>query len=360
MSNLNGKYINGENAWDVYVKTNQYRAFTKYEMDAGTREVEFYTKFTDIPKNPSDIILSYGDKFIIISPQTYNAGLDKYANIRFNNIPGYIKTSAIRRPLGNLKEERTLFLSKINIDKLREISGIGRVNSNGVSINVPGIGMLSNIVDVEKVSNKIHGKDAKTDILFRNSSGKRVFYLSHKNNGGSDAFSQYAGETESISGSFKNSPSFFNYPEVQSYLTRLYNLYSDAVNETKIVKNNPFDSSGRLTKGIYRYINDPQLVNNAVFGSRINAIGQGQFIFTPSLYATGDIYFDLSFSSEYFSSGNTDTFMNNNSSYRAVLYTSNRIGRPTATPYGDIPNIKTGIYPKYYASSSVPIDTFII
>lgn len=360
MSNLGGKYINGKSAWDVYVKNNQYRSFTKYEIDAGVREAAFYTKFTDIPKKPSDIILSYGDKFNIISAQTYNVGLEKYANIRFNNLTGYIKTSDIRKPVGKLTEERTLFLSKTNIDKLCEISGIGRGNLNGVTINVPGVGILNSIVDVERVSNKIHGKDIKSDLVFRDFSGRRVLYLSHKNTGGADAFTQYAGETETVSGSFKTPSIFFNHPEVQSYLTRLYNLYSDAINETKIVKNNPFDSSGRLVRSLYRYINDSQLVSNAVFGDRINAIGQGQFIFTPSLYNTGDIYFDMTFRSEYFVSTNIGPFIDNNSSYRAVLFTSNRIGRPTATPYGDIPNLKTGIYPKYYASSAVSIDTFNI
>ena len=369
-SNLGGNHRSGKSTWDVYVKNNPHRSTIKYEITDGYPIVQFFEQTSHIPNKPSMISLKTGDKFDIVGVQVHTNNQSKYANIRFGGRTGYIKITAIRKPTkqkGGTAEERALNLARENLQHCLEIAGLGRGNDTGIELTIPGVGNFVGIVDVEKVENRIHGREAKSDFIFKNSLGKKLCYISHKDGSGPGAFAQYGGVSESSSGSFKNASSIYSNSEVQNYLSKLYNLYDDAVSGKNQVNNNPFDSTGRLKTALYSYIQNSVLANQAIYGpdypgekgpDNVHMIGQGYFIFKPFVYDTGDVYFQLGFSSQVHLNGDVNVFMDDSSGYRATLITTNRPGRPTGTPLGNVPNTRTGIYPKSYRASAISIDTF--
>jgi hypothetical protein len=370
-SNLGGTHRSGKSTWDVYVKGNPNRISVLYEITSGYPMVQFFEKTSDIPNRPSMISLKTGDKFNILGVNTFSSGQSKYANIRFNGKSGYVKITTIRKPTKRnalFAEERALSLAKENLQKCAEISGIGRGNATGIELRIPGVGTFIGITDIEKVSNKIHGRESKSDFIFKNILGKKLIHISHKDGIGPSAFSQYGGVSETSSGSFTEPSNIYNNSEVQEYLTKLYNLYDDAISGKNEIKNNPFDSSGTIKSSVYKFVQSSLLVNQSVYGpdysgsygpDNVNLIGQGDFIFKPYVDGEeGDIYFELQFSGGYYVNGDVSKFMNDSTGYRATFITSNRLGRPTRTPLGSIPNTRTGIYPKAYRSSAVSIDSF--
>ena len=353
--------------WPKYVTNNPNSANIKYSIDSGVSNEPVYKNIT---LKQVILTLNAGQEVNIISKQFTQIGRSKYAHIRVNGKTGYIRIRAIRKPTkgGADAEQRTLDATIATLQKLQEISGIGRGNNIGIDLLVPGIGMFTGITSIEKVPNKIHGREAKSDFAFKNALGKKILFISHKNGTGPDAFNQYGGVSESSSGNIQDAAKIYNNVEVQTYLSRLYQLYDDAVNRGRLIPNNPFNSSGKLTKVVYKLVTSSQLVNESVYGpdyggsygpDNVHLIGQGQFIFNPLVNSDGDIYYRLSFSGLMELNGKTGSFLDNNSGYRATLITTFRDGRPTQTPNGPVPRTRTGIYPKRYRQSAISIDTLL-
>jgi hypothetical protein len=352
--------------WVKYVSSNPNSSNIKYPIENGVINEPIYTS-----TSLKDIVdyVSTGNFVNIISKQFFQIGKSKYAHVKINSKTGYIRIYAIRKPTGKggaESEQRTLDATSATIQKLEEVAGIGRGNTTGIDILVPGVGMFLGITSIQKVTNRIHGREAKSDFVLKNNLGKGVLYISHKDGNGPDAFGQYGG-VSTVAGNIQDASRIYNHPEVQQYLIRLYQLYSDATGGAKKISNNPFNTSGKLTKAVYSLIQDPNLINMSVYGpdyggpygpDNVHLIGQGQFIFNPLVNNDGDVYFRLSFSGHQSLNGQTKDFLNDSSGYRAVLITTYRTGRPTQTPGGPVPETRTAIYPRRYRQSAVPIESF--
>lgn len=362
MATLGGKPAD----WVKYVSNNPSSANIKYPIENGIVNEPIYKNIT--LKEVVDYV-NAGTSVNIISKQFTQIGRSKYANIRLNGKTGYIRINAIRKPTGKGgadAEQRTLDATINTIQKLEEVAGIGRGNRVGIDVLVPGIGMFAGITSIEKVPNRIHGREAKSDFAFKNALGRGVLYISHKDGSGPDAFGQYGG-VSTVAGSIQDAAKIYNHQEVQQYLTKLYRLYSDAISGAPKIKNNPFNADGKLTKAIYSLVKDPSLVNMSVYGpdyggaygpDNVHLIGQGQFIFNPLINDDGDIYFRLSFSGHQALNGQTKEFLDDTSGYRATLITTYRTGRPTQTPNGPVLETRTAIYPRRYRQSAISIDSF--
>jgi hypothetical protein len=360
MATLGGKPAD----WVKYVANNPNSANIKYPIENGIVNEPVYQNIT--LKNVIGYV-SAGNEVNIISKQFTQVGKSKYANIRLNGKTGYLRITAIRKPTGRIDvEKRTLDATINTLQTLQEVSGIGRGNRVGIDLLVPGVGMFIGITSIEKVSNKIHGRQSKSDFVFKNALGKAVLYISHKDGTGPDAFGQYGG-VSTVAGNIQDAAKIYNHPEVQQYLNKLYRLYADAVSGASMINNNPFNGSGKLTRAVYYPIKDPTLINMSVYGpdygnnygpDNVHLIGQGQFIFNPLVNSEGDVYFRLSFSGHQSLNGQTKDFLDDSSGYRAVLMTTFRTGRPTQTPGGAVPETRTAIYPRRYRQSAVLIDNF--
>lgn len=362
MATLGGKPAD----WGKYVANNPNSANIKYSIENGIVNEPIYKNAT--LKEVVEYV-NAGNQVNIISKQFTQVGRSKYANVRINGKTGYLRITAIRKPTGRGgadAEQRTLDATINTIQRLEEIAGIGRGSRIGIDILVPGIGMFIGITGIEKVSNRIHGREAKSDFVFKNALGRGVLYISHKDGTGPDAFGQYGG-VSTIAGNIQDASKIYNHPEVQQYLNKLYQLYSDAISGAPRIRNNPFNSSGKLTRAVYSLVTDPALVNMSVYGpdyggaygpDNVHMIGQGQFVFSPFANDEGDIYFRLSFSGHESLNGQTQEFLNDASGYRATIITTFRNGRPTQTPGGAVPQTRTAIYPRRYRQSAVDIYSF--
>lgn len=357
--------ISSDKDWNKYVRDNPQSTSTKYPVENGVINEPVFTN-----TNYRDILTYVSEKEIvnIISKNPNMRGRSKFANVRVNGRTGYLRAGAIRKPTGKGgadAEQRTLDVTINNLNLLSEVAGIGKNNKVGIDLLVPGLGFFLGVSKIEKVPNRIHGREAKSDFVMKNSLGKGVLFISHKDGTGPQAFGQYGG-VSGIAGNIQDAAKIYNQPEIQRYLTRLHELYSDATGGTPQIRNNPFNSTGKLTKAVYALVMDPTLVNMSVYGpdyggafgpDNVHMIGQGSFIFNPLVNDEGDIYFRLSFSGHQALNGDVRDFMNNSSGYRATIITTFRSGRPTQTPNGPVPETRTAIYPRRYRSSAIQIDT---
>lgn len=352
--------------WVKYVVNNPKSTSIKYPIENGIVNEPVYKTI-----KLSEVIdyVNTGNEVNIVSNQFVQVGRSKYANVKLNGKTGYLRISSIRKPTGKGgadAEQRTLDATVSTIQKLEEVAGIGGGNKIGIDILVPGIGMFVGITGIEKVPNRIHGREAKSDFAFKNALGKRVLFISHKDGTGPDAFGQYGG-VSTVAGNIQDAAKIYNHPEVQQYLTKLYRLYSDSIGQASKIKNNPFNSSGKLKNAVFSLIRDSSLVNMSVYGpdyggeygpDNVHMIGQGHFIFNPLVNSDGDVYFRLSFSGHQSLNGQTKEFLDDASGYRAVIITTFRSGRPTQTPQGVVPETRTAIYPRRYRQSAISIDSF--
>ena len=354
--------------WDKYVKNNPQSASIDYVVENNVVDAPVYKNMAlkEVVMN-----VSTGQKLKITTNNFTQIGRSKYANVRIGSKSGLLRITNIRKPTGRGgadAEQRTLDFTVDQLRKLEEVANIGRGNRGGIDLLIPGIGMRLGITSVEKVPNRIHGREAKSDFVLKNALGKGVVFISHKDGDGPNAFGQYGG-VSGVAGNIQDASLIYSNPEVQAYLTKLYRLYDDAVSGSRQIGNNPFSAEGRLMRAVSSPVQSSTLINQSVYGpdfggafgpDNVHLIGQGQFVFNPLINSDGDIYFRLSFTGHMSLNGQVnDDFANNASGYRATLITTYRAGRPTQTPLGSVPLTRTAIYPKNYRLSAININTLL-
>ena len=359
MANLGGNIKN----WDKYANIN-----TQYFVENGIQREPIYSSSNLELKNVVKYV-SEGEPLKLTSNRFVTIGNSRYARVKTSTKSGLLRITAIRKPTdNNTIEKRVIEVTNKTIKEL-----IGRCNSNekyGIDIII-GSYKFENIIGIEKVQNRIHGREVKSDFALINGGNQKVFFISHKSGTTPESFSQYGGISER-SGSVIN-----QHPEVQNYLNKLYDLYSDAISKSNNKKfiTNPFDQNGRLKNGVYSFIEDDNLIGYSVYGpnfgrsfgiENVHMIAQGEFIFKPIKDDNGDIYYKLYFSGSQVFNPDVSKFKNKDSGYRAVLLTTYRRDRSTKIPTNKItpqvikiiPQVRTGIYPKNYRGSAEPIDSY--
>lgn len=370
MATLADRTTSGLESWDVYVKSNPRWNTVQFTIENGEINVPVYASVSDIPQSPQQAInkrplytVSQGNAVMIRENDYRVVGRSRYAKISYNQKVGYINITKIRKPTrsGDEVERRYLNLIQENLEQLKINSSTGTID-----ITINGLPPIIGVDKIEKVTNTIHGRLTKSDFVFKNKRGSTLLHVSHKAGESPTAFGQYGGISE-VAGNIQDASLIYNDSEVQSYLTRLYQLYSDGIGERQI-ENNPFSADGSLDRGLYREINGATLINRSIFGpdyggqrgsDNVDLVAQGHFVFDPVRSSTGDIMYNLSFTGGHEVNGNISKFTDSTSGYRAVLMTTYRAGRPTQTPSGSVPLTRTAIYPRYYRGSAINIDTLL-
>ena len=152
------------------------------------------------------------------------------ANVQIGNKKGYVLINKIKKPTKapDSVEKRTISMAQTDLDKLKEKAGVGKKRISGIDIEVDGFGLITDVATVEKVPERVNGREAKADIVLKNSKGTRLIYISHKAAGGAKAFQQYGGISETAG--TKEMPGLvYNNPEVQKFLNDLYSLYKSSL-----------------------------------------------------------------------------------------------------------------------------------
>ena len=372
MTVLSRKTTSGQPAWNVYVVNKSDRATTDYPM-RGTAVM--YKSTT--PTKGDDILATLvpGNQVRITSTATFTVNVSRplapraqrmtCAKVRYNGKEGYVNIGAIGKPTTQPDdvERRTIEASQTVLNQLKGIAKVGNSLKAGINIEVEGIGFFTDVATVSKVPERVHGREAKADIVMKDARGNALMYISHKKAGGAGAFQQYGGVSKKA-GNRTNANLIYDDSEVQQYLNDLYTLYEDATMGVNSYEGNPFDRSGRITTGrIYRFVNSPTLIARSVFGpdyggsfgiDNVHFIAQGDFRFRPYIDEEGDINFKMSFSERYEINGDIEDFSTGRleNPYRAVFVSRSEGGKNTETPRGTLRGIRTGIFNVNYLSGT--------
>ena len=380
MASLAGNSTNGIPNWKKYVQDNTQSATLKYTIESPT----YLFKNVSNTK-PEDLIseLNVGQEITIAAKTLFkismNSAVAKVSGIRaftqkeaakcrVGGETGYILISKIRKPTKapDSVEKKTIEMAQGNLNELKRIAKIGTSPRNGVDIEVDGFGLISDVATVEKVPERVNGREAKADIVLKDSKGNRLIYISHKAGGGAKAFQQYGGVSETA-GTKEIPGMIYSHPEVQKFLSDLYDLYEQALGGNA-PRSNPFDKNGRLTIGrLYRPISSMDLIGKSVFGpgyggpsgiDNVDVIAQGAFKFKGFMTSGEDIAFRLTWVHFDYRGGDLDDF--NTGQYQALLVSRSASDRRTKTPKGDIMGLRTGIFNRSYLSgTSMHIDALV-
>jgi len=375
MPSLSGNTTYGTPNWDKYVTNNNYQSI-KYTIETAAL---FFKNVTNTKEDHILGELAPGTELTISSPTKTNISATKpsgvprsfssqpSAKVIIGNKTGYVLINKIKKPTKapDKVEKRTINMAQNTLTQLKSIAQVGNKPKSGIDIEVEGFGLISDVTSVEKVPERVNNREAKADIVLKDSKGNRLIYISHKAAGGAKAFQQYDGVSETA-GTKEMPGLIYNNPEVQQYLNNLYSLYQSSLDGTGN-NLNPFDN-GQLSVGrLYRPVRDMTLINQSVFGpgfggpsgiDNVDVIAQGPFIFKPYINAEGDITFTLRWDHFDYRGGDIDDF--NDGQYQALLVSRSASDRRTKTSQGDIPGVRTGIFNRSYLSGqSVNIDAVL-
>jgi len=411
MAGLSGNTSNNQQTcWDAYVKNNPNYNTTDYEV----RETAYI--FSNIsPRtradiattvNPGDLVKITGNSTKDVNPvkpdkdekrkimnpkdssKVMSTGKQVCAPVKFGNHTGYLKLTAINKPVfgragrrADVGEQTILTMTQEQLETLKWMSGLrgkgtDKKTTNGITITVPGIqvtggNQIYNVDKIDKVSARgPGGREVKADFAFSNTKGKEVLYISHKLGSSAKDFQQYSG-TSKTTGTFADQEIILNHPEVQGFYSDLWTFYDDVASGLNQYTNNPFmvqNNEVRLkTSGCYVYANDPQLIAMSVYGpefgpgkpygpDNVHILGQGNFVWTPITTSEGDITWQLTFSGHMVASPNLVPFATGKTEYRACIYGRYDGSRKVPASEGMIPKIRPMICPYPLAASNAGIN----
>ena len=321
MAVLSTKTTSGLPAWDKYVKKNPKWRELNLVIENGMTASMLNSAGTAEIKQ-----LKAGDVFTLTSSSTKDVKRVQHAQVYCNNKKGLIPLNRIRKPTSTdvLKEE-AIALSSLE-SRIKEIvSQVGPFEM--VIKGDPRKRVFKDIVGTRNVTEKVMGREAKSDFNIVSSLGDAIF-ISHKKTGGAKAFQQYGGVSR------KSGTQIQNHPEVQNFLNEL---------TERIVDN-------KLINPCFTYVNDDRLVGYSVFGSNyggsfgidnVHVIGQGDPIIRSM-----DRYenrFELDFSDHLVHNGQVREFKQGD--YRTVLAATFRAGRSFEYNGKRYTGARVGIYP---------------
>lgn len=321
MAVLSSKTTDGSKAWDKYVKKNP-----KFKDIEFSIENSMSAYMLDTTGSNTLFSLKEKEKFKILSENTVTIAKTEFAKVRYKNRDGLLPINKIRKPTSTdvLKEE-AIALEKL--DRLiKEI--VSKVGPFELTIKGdPNRTVYKNITGARNVSEKVMGREAKSDFNIVSTKGDEIF-ISHKKAGGAEAFQQYGGI------SAQSGSKIQNHPEVKNFLRKTVNF----------IENN------KLTRPVYSAIIDSSLINMSVFGpefgghfsiDNVTIIGQGEA--KIKVLPNFENRFELSFSSHLVHNGNAKEFMNGD--YKAVIGATFRAGRGFDIDGYRYTGARIGIYP---------------
>ena len=327
MALLSSKTTSGELSFDKYVKNN-----SKWEDLELEIEKDISAIFYDEHNNDSTFDVVEGTPFRLLRNTSVIIQSSVCAHVKVGEKRGYIPINKIRKPTKtNVMEAEQTAIRDLDllIEDLIKQSGPPDIC---VKIDASVI-KYPDVVGVRNVTEKVLGRDAKSDFCMVDSKDKDLIHISHKKVGGPEAYQQYGGISNK-SGTVQRPKLIYDNDEVQTFLGKA----------TEYIENN------KLVHPIYTPVKNKKLINQAVFGpnyggdfgiDNVQMIGQGNPILTPR--RDDENCFDLTFSSHTSFNGNADFFQRG--SYKAVLGATYRAGRGFEYKRKRYTGARIGIYP---------------
>lgn len=308
MADLGSKATDGTLSFTKYVTNNPRFHEIDYEIEKGKR-TPVYTKQSSGLK-ASTKMLTEGVKIKITDKKFYEISGMKLALIKSGQLNGYIPINMIRKPTGgNGTQYEDQVVDAINAYILKA-GGKINIKLKGDSKVYKDLCYAVKVDGNIKRSGGVKG-DPKADIIIcRNDKsplGPGGIYISHKKEGGPEAFQQYGGLSEQAG------EDIYNHKLVQKFLD---------------IVANTLGTSNQLPHPVIGYFNDNTLANMSIYGpdygkpfslQHTQLIGQGNPVFKEI-----GANVELSFSSHMSLSGDLSHFKGG---YLPVFGATFRAGR---------------------------------
>ena len=269
MADLGSKSTDGRLSFVKYVTDNKRYAEVEYEIDKGADATVFTKKGTGLVALPK--ALKAGTKISIVDTKMYEISGMKLASIKAGLIKGFVAINRIRKPTaGNGTQYEDEVVDAIN----------NFILENGCPINIKLKGdttVYKDIAYAVKVDSALKSKggvkgDPKADIILckdiKNPMGPGSIYVSHKKEGGPEAFQQYGGLSEQAGSNIAN------HPLVQKFLGKVAEVLA---------------GSDQLSTPVMASFKNDDLANMSIYGpdygkkfslQHTQVIGQGKPKFT--------------------------------------------------------------------------------
>lgn len=271
MANLGSKSTDGRLSFVKYVTDNKRYAEIEYEIEKGADTAVFTKKgnvLVELPKT-----LKAGTKISIVDTKMYEISGMKLASIKAGSIKGFVAINRIRKPTaGNGTQYEDEVVDAIN-NVILENGGLINIKLKG------DITVYKDIAYAVKVDSDLKRKggvkgDPKADIILckdiKDPMGAGSIYVSHKKEGGPEAFQQYGGLSEQAGSDI------FNHPLVQKFLGKVVEVLA---------------GSDKLPAPVMASFKNNDLANMSIYGpdygkkfslQHTQVIGQGKPKFTKS------------------------------------------------------------------------------
>ena len=332
MAHLGSMTTDKRLAFDKYVTQNKRLNEIEFEIEKNQTAILFERKGTILsPKEE----LKAGMKIRIIDPKLFIQNNQKYAQVQYKTIKGVILINKIRKPTGgNGTQYEDEVVDAIN-EYIKKAGGVINIKLKGDNIIYKDIRYAVKVDTPLKNRGGVKG-DPKADIILcsdiKNPLVSTSIYISHKKEGGPEAFQQYGGLSKQAG------EQIYNHPLVQKFLLSI----------TQYIKDE------KLTNPIMMKFNDKELANLSIYGpdygkrfslNHTQLIGQGKPVFKS---INDDQYIELSFSSHISLSGNLTHF---NGGYTPVFGATFRAGRGFDINNKRYNGARVAIYPEKLIST---------
>lgn len=327
MADLSSKTTDGRLSFVKYVAGNPRYKEIDFEIEKG-KTASFYQKSG---KNiiSSNKTIPSGTKIKIVDNKLVELGNLKLANIKVDTLVGYVPINTIRKPTGGngtLYEDQVVdafnaYIKKAGGQVNFKIKGSTKVYKN--------IQYAVKVDSTIKRAGRVQG-DPKADIILCVDKSKPLaagsIFISHKKEGGPEAFQQYGGVSEQAG------TEIFNHPLIQRFLGEV----------AKII-----GTGSTLPQPVMATFSDPILANMSIYGpeygkafslQHTQLIGQGNPVFQE-----GRDFVEFSFSSHMSLSGDLTHF---SGGYEPVFGATYRAGRGFTYENKRYVGARVGIYPK--------------
>jgi hypothetical protein len=309
MAVLSQKATDGRLSFVKYVTDNKRFAEVEFEIDKGLETHLFVKKGTGLVQSGTKLYKT-GTKFNITSPKLFELGGMKVAEVKVGATKGYFPITKIRKPTGgNGTQYEDEVVDAIN-NYILENGGKIDIRLKGDTKTYKDICYAIKVDTAIKRQGRVRG-DPKADIILckdkKNPLGPGGIYVSHKKEGGPEAFQQYGGLSEQAGAAI------YNHPLVQKFLQKVADVLG---------------TSNQLSSPVMATFNNTDLANMSIYGpdygqafslQHTQLIGQGK----PVLNDKGR-YVELDFSSHMSLSGDMSHFTGG---YAPVFGATFRAGR---------------------------------
>ena len=342
MADLASKTTDGRLSFIKYVTDNKRYAEIEFEIEKGKSSFLYVKSGSSLKSSTKEF--KAGTKFKIVDTKSHDIAGIKYALCKIGSTTGLIPINRIRKPTGGngtqYEDEVVDLINKVILK-----NGPIDIKLKGDSVLYKSIAYAVKVDSNIKRSAGVKG-DPKADIILckdiKKPLDKGSIYVSHKKEGGPEAFQQYGGISE------QSGAAIYSHPLVQKFLKLTADFIGDAQ---------------QLPAPVMGTFKNDNLACMSIFGpdygkpfsiDHTQLIGQGKPELTPK---NGGKYFELDFTSHMSLSGDLRHF---GGGYAPVFGGTFRAGRSFVFKGKRYNGARLGIYPIKLIQSRAGLLTLVV